>query len=875
MNYSKYGTAKKQKEIKSTEKKVASMGGISLVRIIIVAIVALAIMGCSAAWGAFRAIVDKAPDISTINVVPTGYSTTVYDSEGNELNRLSGAGANRIYKKLDEIPKQLQNAFIAIEDERFYEHGGIDIRGIFRAGIKGAIGLLSGKKVQGASTITQQLLKNQVFEGGNEATPVQAIERKLQEQALAIKLEHAFTKNEILEYYLNTINLGQNTLGVQTAAQRYFNKDVSELTLSECAVIAGITKSPVYNNPINYPENNAGRRGAILNNMLEQGMITKEEYDEASADDVYARIQAVNNEFITSGKYIYSYYVDKTINQVVEDLMEKKGYTATQAYNLVNSGGLSIYTNQDMAIQKICDEAVANEDFYKNVPEKWQLTYALSVQKEDESITNYSEGHIKNMFNLEDMLFAEQEDALPYIEEFKSAVVGSSDKIIGENYSFTIEPQVSVCVMDQKTGEVKAIVGGRGDKTGNLTLNRATDTVRQPGSLFKVLSTYLPAIDTAGYTLAHVEDDSPYRYPNSDKFVENWWGKEYRGLSTARQGIYQSMNIVTLKILEKVGLSTSFDYLYKLGFSTLVDDDVNMAVGLGGLTNGVTNVETTAAFGAIANNGVYVSPSFYSKVLDHDGNVILENEPIKKQVMKESTSFLLKSAMGDVLKKPDATAPGARLANRDMDQAAKTGSSTYYNDVWISGFTPYYTCTVWAGFDSNKDQSRFSMYHQPIWKSIMDQIHEGKETAKFDVPDTITKATICTKCGKLAVEGLCSEAEGGSCVAEEYFAVGTVPTAKCDCHVKIRICKDSKLPASEFCPEDRVKEKVYLIKEESITQNNEKGEAVTIEYKTRDTKNILPKKYEDRVCNIHRSADDDGPQVVYYEGEEDNDTDEE
>lgn len=866
MNYSSFDIDKKIKKYNSIHRKLLSKLLVWSLRLFLVLIIAMTIMGGYAVYGAVMGIIDKSPRIDTINVVPTGYQTTIYNIKNKKIKTVIGAGANRIYKKLDKIPKVVRDAFIAIEDERFYQHGGIDLRGVFRAGI---VTLLSaGAKQQGASTITQQLLKNQVFEGGEETSLLDKIERKIQEQYLAIQLENVYTKDQILEYYLNTINLGQNTLGVQTAANRYFNKSVSKLTLSEAAVIAGITKNPTANNPITHPENNEKRRKEILNNMLRLSFITEEEYEKALADDVYARIKVVNQE-IKQNLSVNSYYVDATINQVVEDLKTEKGYTAARAYNLIYSGGLKIYTYEDPDIQEICDSVVADENMYAGIPKKWRLTYALSLQDKEENIFNYSEGHIQKMFELENVMFSNKEDATPYIEKFKKAKIKKGTEILGEKIEFTIEPQVSVSVINQKNGSIMAIVGGRGEKLGNLTLDRAVDTTRQPGSLFKILSTYLPAIDIAGYTLASVQDDGEYYYPYSNKEVRNWWGKSYEGLTSYRRGIYRSMNVVTVKALEAIGLQPAFAYLKALGITTLTDDDSNYALALGGLSKGTTNLEITAAYAAIANKGIYIKPSFYRKVVDHDGNVILEHKKTSRQVMKDTTAYLLTSAMGDVLTRPDATASRAHLADYNMGQAAKTGSSTNDNDIWISGFTPYYTATVWMGYDDNGSLTGYAGRHLPIWKAIMDKIGVKKalKTKSFEMPSNITTALICSKCGKLAIPGLCDKAEGGSTVRKEYFAVGTVPTESCDVHVKLKICKVSEKVAGPYCPKEDVHEIVYLIKTEEITQHDAYGKLVKRYYTTKDTPYILPKGIQDSICDVHLSPSgvfDDG----YLDGAE-------
>ncbi len=858
MDYSKRGIENKQHYIKSTSRRLISKTRITLFRLCIVAFLALAIIGCFAGFGYIKGVVDSAPDISQINVVPTGFTTTVYDREGNVIENLIGAQANRVYVSLADLPEHVKYAFISVEDERFYEHNGIDVRGILRAGV---IGLTSGHFSEGGSTITQQLIKNQVFDGGRETTFIEKLERKIQEQFLAIQLENQLDKEMILEYYLNTINLGSGTYGIQTASKRYFNKDAKDLTLSEAAVIAAIAQTPVYRNPITYPEQNEIRRNEILDEMLDQGHCSQEEYNKAMADDIYSRIQSVNEEQDSSS--YYSYFVDELIEQVMEDLQSELGYTQAQASTLLYSGGLSIYTTQDSTIQEICDEVFADEENFPEIGTSfYELTYALSIQKNDaEKTTIHYHGndlleYYKDYADPEDLyvnkdgskfslLFTDKKDMQAKIDAFREAKLEEGDTILGEKVDMTLQPQISFVVMDQHSGEVVAIEGGRGEKTGNRTLNRATNTVRQPGSTFKVLSTYLPALDTAGLTLADVQDDAgPYYYPGSKKEVNNWTStKKYEGLSTIRKGIYDSMNIVTVKNFVKVTPEVGYDYLLKLGFTSLVDSrkendgrvvsDINYPMALGGLTDGVSNLELTAAYAAIANSGVYTEPIFYTKILDHDGKVLLTKTPYRDQVMKESTSFLLTSAMEDVVK--IGTGKNLRLTAIDMPIAGKTGSTSDYNDLWFSGFSPYYTATVWSGFDNNRSQTE-KTYQRKIWKKIMEQIHIQKnlETKSFKVPESVVTAKICTKSGKLAVEGVCDHYLGGNTTRVEYFAKGTQPTEKCDIHVKATVCTESHSLATEYCP--TVEESVFLNKTETSV--------------TGDTPYIYPSDS----CSIHENG---------------------
>lgn len=847
MNFSKKETLNKQNKIKSKSRKFASKAAVSIFRTFIVCVVVVVIVGTCAVAGLVKGLIDNAPSIDSIDVAPSGFATTIYDAKGKEIQKLVGSDANRIYVNLDNIPKVVQNAFISIEDERFWEHDGIDVKGIFRAVFTG---ISNGRLDQGASTLTQQLLKNQIFNGGNETTLVAKMERKIQEQYLAVQLENKLSKKQILEYYLNTINLGQNTLGVQAASNRYFNKSVSDLTLSEAAVIAGITQNPTELNPISHPEENAKKRLIILGYMKDQGYINDKEYHDAVQDDVYNRIKLVNDKKVSTAS-VNSYFVDETINQVIHDLQEKLGYTETQATNILYRGGLEIYTTQVTSMQKIVDSTLADESLYPSNSE-WQLSYQLSVQSKDGKQYNYSEQSIKNYFINEEhntrfsLYFKKQGQAKPYIDKFKKHLIKKTDKILGESVKYIIEPQVSFVLMNQYNGKVLAIAGGRGEKSGSRTLNRATDSPRQPGSTFKILSTYLPALDTSGMTLGTVMDDSVYYYPGTHIRVNNWNGENYKGLTTLRDAITNSMNIVTVKTFAQVTPKVGFDYLKKLGFTTLVENytdkngkvysDIQLPTALGGLTRGVTNLELTAAFASIANKGVYTKPVFYTKIVDHNGKVLLENKPKTEQVMKESTAWLLTNAMEDVVRK--GTGVKARFQTINMPIAGKTGTTSDENDLWFVGYTPYYTAGIWGGYDNNKQQTQ-TIYHKIIWRTIMERIHkQGKKiTKQFEKPGSIVSVKICTKSGKLAVPGLCDHALGGSTVRVEYYAKGTEPTEACDVHVKYKICTLSGKLASEYCPPDLVKEVVYLVKKENGN--------------TADTPYILPKKLENSICDIH------------------------
>ncbi len=814
MNYSKNGIRQKQAALHATGTKWSRKLFLSLLNLSLLGCLALAIIGASMGIGVFKGIIDTAPSIENIDVTPTGFSTFVYDLEGNQIGKLIAADSNRIPVAQDMIPEDLAHAFVAIEDERFYEHNGIDIKGIIRAAY---VGVSQGFRfTEGASTITQQLLKNNVFTNWvNEDGFAEQVKRKIQEQYLAIELSKTMSKDEVLLNYMNTINLGQNTLGVQAASLRYFNKSVNTLNLSECAVIASITQNPSRFNPISHPEDNAKRRSKVLGNMLEQGYITQDEYDTAMADDVYSRIQTVNSEVEQDS--VNTYFVDALTDDIMEDLMATGNYTETQAYTLLYSGGLKIYATQDPSIQAICDDVFSNEE---NYPEgtRWQLNYELTIQKANGDYENFStemyRAYYKEQSPSFNLLYNSQEEAYAAIEEYKAAVMSSGDEVYGENITLTPQPQVSIVVQDHSTGYVVAMVGGRGQKEGSRTLNRATDSKRQPGSTFKVVGVYAPALDSAGLTLATVQNDAPFNY-NEGRPVGNWWGndpEDYRGLNSLRQGIIDSMNIVAVKTLTQITPQLGFDYLKNFGFTTLVDreeitvngetqifSDIQQSLALGGVTRGVTNEELTASYAAIANGGTYIKPKLYTKVLDHDGNVILDNtQPQSRQVIKETTAWLLTDAMVDVV----TSGTGTSVNFGNMAIAGKTGTTSDYNDVWFSGYTPYYTASVWTGYDNNtklRNDNGERNLAKKLWRATMSQIHAELPSKSFEMPVNggIVTATVCSKSGLLPLPGVCD-----GTLTTEYFAEGTVPTETCNVHYQGMICQYSnpQLPACETCP---------------------------------------------------------------------------
>lgn len=675
-------------------------------------------------------LIATAPDLDAISLSPSESATYICDSDGNYIRRLTFATSNRDLVTLDEIPEALQQAIVAIEDERFYSHHGIDGHGILRAFFKG---ITSGSFSEGASTITQQLIKNQVFtEWTSERTLLDRMRRKVQEQYLAVQLEKRSSKEEILENYLNTINLGAGCYGVQSAAKRYFGKDVSDLTLSECAVLAAIPQNPSGYNPISFPEANRRRQLIVLNYMETQGYISHDAHREAENDPVYDRILA--SDPVSGWENVYSYYEDALIAQVTEILMEELHYTQEQAHRAIFGGGLRIYSAQDAALQAICEEAFSNP---ANFPAS-----------------------------------------------------------AGE------ELQASLVLMDQHTGLVRALVGGHGEKQASLTLNRATDTLRQPGSTFKILTAYAPALDAAGETLATLYENTPFSYEDGTP-VGNWDSTDTSAAVTIREAITRSVNLAAVRCITAITPALGLQYAQNLGITTLrAASDCIQPLALGGITDGVTNLELTGAFATIADGGIYRTPKFFTKILNRSGEVLYAFSGLKEistsadelpddfrtrtlanrdntRVLKDSTAFLLTSAMQGVVSDPSGTAYQSVSAS-SQPVAGKTGTTSDYKDIWFVGFTPYYTCGVWGGYDSNKElPDGCHSYQKTLFSAVMNRIHATLPASEFTPPSSIQQVRLCKESHLPAIEGGCRD------TYTEYFAVGTEPEKDCPLHIPV------------------------------------------------------------------------------------------
>lgn len=719
-----------------------------LLTVLLIGIITGAAMACALVVY-IKNYVDPVYDIDNLKY-DSDLTTSIYYQEKKEdgsvqwveweEERIHGT-ENRMWVAYDQMPEDLINAFVSIEDKRYFTHKGVDVRRTFGA----VLGFLTGTDSYGGSTITQQLIKN--VTGEDDVT----IQRKIQEILRALNLESKRSKGEILEMYLNTIYLAEGCYGVAAAAEEYFGKDVSELTLAECACLASIPQNPSRWNPVTNPEGNLERRINVLDQMYKNDDIEKtytlEEIAAAEEEELILRPGSENNDL---GK-VHSWFVDTVIYDVIDDLMKTYNYDEQTAKNLLYSGGLKIYTTIDRGIQAKLDAIYQND---ANFP-----SHGTGVQVES-----------------------------------------------------------AMTIMDQSTGNVVAIVGGRGVKDTPLGFNRATMAKRQAGSSIKPLSVYTIALEKGLINYSTVVDDTPFRFnKNEDEdgnvSISVWpnnYNNQFEGLCTVSYAVRQSKNTIAVKILDMIGTQSSYDFLtQKYRLSSLVKEDIDYApLALGGFTDGIYNRDMCAAYAAIANNGVYNEPKTYTEVCDSAGNVLLNSSnAITEVILSEDTCAVTTKLLQEVVTSGTGTAVDLR---RQVDVAGKTGTTNNSYDVYFCGYTPYYTGACWVGYDNPKalygftsGQTRISAATF-IWNEVMKAIHQDIIAAgnvkRFS--DGLTKnlitRTFCRDSG-LLVGDHCAGDLRGNRTSTGYYTWSTLPADKCTTHFPVAYCNDTKCVAGPNC----------------------------------------------------------------------------
>ena len=727
---------------------------------IIALCVGLALLG--AVIGIAKAFVDTAPTLDLAALDAQDKTSFIYDSEENLITDYKGT-EDRIMVSIDEIPEMLQNAFIAVEDARFYEHNGVDVKRIVGA----LVANFTSGSTQGGSTITQQLIKQTVL------SSEQSYKRKLQEAYLAMELETRYTKKQILESYLNTIFLGGSYYGVRVAAYGYFGKELDQLTLRECAMLAGLTRSPNYYNPrsnfytrntegSNTPDITNNRTDYVLRQMRENGLITAQQYN-AALDRSTASV--LEKSPASTDMYAYPHYVEYAISDVVDTFLDLNGLEDTSANryameNKLRTGGYSVYLCLDTEIQEIVEDTLANWSDYPRLRDPSDKVYQ----------SRNADG----------------------------------------TYTEIEQPQAAACVFDYRTGELKAIVGGRYKPTTRKTLNRASGMTMPVGSSIKPLTVYAPAIDL-GASPASIAYNMPVPISGwkdssgKDSWPKNYGGGGYKGPQSFRSALRNSYNTAAAQILMTyVGVSRSVEYLHLMGIpdKNINADPFGLALG----SSGITPVQMAVAFGTIANKGVYQQPLSFSRIVDSNGNVVVDmhQQQDRHQVFKPSTAYLVV----DMLKEAVQSGTGTKAKISSQVVAGKTGTNSDSKGVFFAGMTGWYSASVWIGHDNYKALSSKATGGNaaaPLWQSFMEKIHKAKNLDSREIIDgtpsdyNLVRVTTCGVSGQLATDACYNDVNGYKTITD-YWSADSVPTAYCSMHKSVSICTESGLLATDYCP---------------------------------------------------------------------------
>ena len=729
-------------------------------KMMVLAFIVVGFIGMGLVLGVVKAYVETTPTLDVAQLTISDYTSYLYDKNGDLISSIADV-EYRDWVDIENIPDMLKNAFISVEDVRFYKHSGVDFKRLFSA----ALEILGNSNSSGGSTITQQLIKNKVLGAQRN------YKRKIQEAYLALELETLVDKDTILEAYLNDVDLGESNYGVKSGAKDYFGKELSELTIRECAMLAGLTQAPYRYDPRrnmyqrDKMEVTDERTNQVLSRMYQAGFITHDQYQSALAE----KLSIVE---VSAQKQMYdmAYFVEYAISDVVTHLLEQRGLSNTSANrsaveNELRTSGYHIYTTVDPTIQKTVQATLSGWENYPSLADTSKST--MVETKEDGSVIE------------------------------------------------TVEPQAAAVVMDYHTGELRAIIGGRNEPTVRKGLNRASQSYTEVGSSIKPLSVYGPALDL-GYSPGSItyNMDGPITGWNTEKGYPSGGLDSRYGPVTFRRAIVSSLNVPAAHILmDDVTPPVSAQYLYELGAT---ENKINVdGAGLALGTSGFTPIQMAAAYSAIANDGVYLEPLSFTKVLDAEGNVILDADEVRDthRVFQESTAWMLVDMLTDAVK----SGTGTKAKITDMTVAGKTGTNSDYASVYFAGMTPYYVSTLWVGHDYpiNKLKKGSSGGNEaaPLWQAYMAKIHEGLEDKAIIEADPtslgLVKRTICSVSGLLATDA-CKADEDHKPVTEWYLA-DKAPTDYCDMHVTLSICSAENAIATEFCPPESVSEVSYIL----------------------------------------------------------------
>ena len=694
--------------------------------LLLVALTTCALLACFAAVYVKTIIMPMTP--LDLNSFQAGLNSSLYYSDRSgqaHLLRTLHGDENRIWAEYDSIPEDLINATVAIEDQRFWTHPGVDWKRTAGA----VVYMFTGRDIQGGSTITQQLIKN--LTTYNDTT----VKRKVVEIFRALEFTKNYSKETTLEWYLNYIYLGRGCDGIYTASYKYFGKPLSELTTAECASLISITNNPSLYDPYTNPENNLRRKNLVLSEMKKQGYLTREEYEAAKEQELVFTSRTVQAQNEDDNPEIYSWYEEQVITDVTADLAEKLGVETNVAHDMVLSGGLSIYTCVKPSIQSAVENVYENP---QNFP--WSSRSGQQLQS-------------------------------------------------------------AITVIDNATGDVVAIAGQVGEKTGNRWRNNATAAKRQPGSSFKPLAVYAPALELGVATPVTAVDDYPYELVGGSPYPVNSGNARYKGLTSVYDGITHSTNTIAFRVLtDLVTPAASYNFVEQKFKIDLVPQDMDRApLSMGGLTEGVNTRDMAEAFATFPNQGIYTASRTYTKVLDSDGNVILENPSVSESVLKPSTAYYMNSMLKNVV----ANGTGYEAAVSGMHIAGKTGSTTSDKDRWFAGYSPYYTAVVWTGYASpERVRSNGRNPAAVTFSRVMTAIHRGLADKDFPTVSNLVSVSYCRDSGLLPTE-YCRLDPRGSRVATAALAKDDAPTAYCTCHkrdAELVVCKDCPVLDEEGQP---------------------------------------------------------------------------